>query len=251
MNLIVKGLDVVVKDEGDGPVVLLLHGWQSDLTAFEGLTQKLKENYRVIRPNLPGFGGSQVPSSDWGVSDYSDFIAEYFEKLKVPSPAVIIGHSMGGRIAMHGLAHNVFTAPKLVLIGSAGVPQSKSARSLGFLALAKIGKVVSIVLPGSIKQKLRSKLYGAAGSTDYLNAGELKQIFSNMINEDARKYAYKIKADTLLIYGKEDREAPPEFGKTFDRIIPNTTLEIIPNAGHFVHRDQAALVERKIQDFIK
>lgn len=250
MNLIVDGLDVAVKDEGKGPIILMLHGWKSDFNAFDSLAEKLVESNRVIRPNLPGFGSSQTPPTDWGVPEYAQFVNAYLKKMKATEIAAIVGHSMGGRIAMYGLAHQEFVAPKLVLLGSAGVPPSKTPKSISYWLAAKLGRAATIFLPRSLRHRLRQRLYHSAGSTDYLHSGELRQIFSNMIKEDAREYAGKIKSQTLLVYGKNDTEAPPEFGETFHQLIPRSELLLVPNAGHYVHHDQAQLVERKIQEFL-
>jgi pimeloyl-ACP methyl ester carboxylesterase len=104
--------------------------------------------------------------------------------------------------------------------------------------MAKLGKAIT-VLPGlrRLRGRLRQRLYQAAGSTDYLYAGPLRQIFLNTINEDLQADAARITVPTKLIWGEYDTEAPVADGRLLAARIPQATLHIIPSAGHFVYVD--------------
>ena len=74
MKVIVNNLATEFEDEGTGPVLLFLHGWKDSLKTFAPLVPGLASDYRVVRLDLPGFGGSEMPSRPWSVSDYVAFV---------------------------------------------------------------------------------------------------------------------------------------------------------------------------------
>src|SRR4051812_6722174 len=79
---------------------ILLHGWQSQASVWNPVIEKLSgQPFRLIAMDLPGFGKSQLPKTDWGVGDYSKLVKLFLEKLGITS-AIIIGHSFGGRVGI-------------------------------------------------------------------------------------------------------------------------------------------------------
>lgn len=94
MNLIVQGLHVSGIDQGSGPAVLLLHGWGTDHKSLVGVAD-LFNDCRIIAPDLPGFGGSQIPDQIWDVSDYAQFVVALLKKIGIEKVEIILGHSFG------------------------------------------------------------------------------------------------------------------------------------------------------------
>ena len=249
MQVIVQNLDINYLDEGEGPVILLLHGWQDSLLTFNELTLKLSKAHRLIRLDLPGFGKSETPPSAWSLDDYVRLVSDFMAKLNVKAD-IIAGHSFGGRIAIKGTAGNVFQPKKLILIATAGISKSRTARNLALKVLAKTGKAVTSIPPLSFcKEKMKKKMYAAIGS-DYLNAGTLKETFLKTIAEDLCQAAEHIAIPTLLIWGADDMETPLSDGKKFAQLINNSDLKVISGAGHFVHREKPTLVSELIDEFI-
>lgn len=250
MKLIVENLDTFVKVEGSGEPVLMLHGWQDSHKGFDNLADILKNDYKLIIPDLPGFGASQMSDDAWGVGDYAEFTKKLAKKLDIKSFKAIVGHSMGGRIAMKIAAGDLLKTDKIVLLSSAGIPENKSVRTKLFASAAKLGKILSAPLPRKTRKSLRRKLYGAAGATDYLEAGSLKDTFTKIVNEDARDYAGKIKAETLLIYGAEDVDTPPTFGKELAELIPKSKMVVLDGLNHFAHKNAPDKIVGLIKDFL-
>jgi pimeloyl-ACP methyl ester carboxylesterase len=235
----------------DAPVVILLHGWGADAHSFAGLATSLSGRFRVICLDLPGFGGSQAPPVDWHIHDYAALVAAFVAKLGNPPLAAVIGHSFGGRIAMKALAEGLLAPGRLVLMGSAGVKHSQSARNQAFKVIAKAGKAATS-LPGlsRLRSKLRRQLYQSAGSTDYLTAGPLRQVFINTINEDLQSAAAAITAPALLLWGANDADTPPADGRLLASKIHHATFVQIPAAGHFVYLDAPEAVAAHIMKFL-
>ena len=251
MKLIVNKLAINYYTAGKGKIVLLLHGWQSDSQAFNSLAKKLSKHFRVIVPDLPGFGGSDTPGSDWNLDSYINSVNQFLMKLKVKDVYAIVGHSMGGRISLKAVGSGQLVPKKLVLIGAHGIRESRSLRNRMFWLAAKTGRAATKPLPNRYREALRRRLYRASGSTDYLAAGNLRQIFKNIIEEDVRPEAAMINTPTLLIYGKNDTVTPPHYGRIFQQLIPRARLEIVAEAGHFAHHDQAERVGQLIEQFLK
>lgn len=251
MKIIVDGLAVEYRDEGnpDGPVVLFLHGWRNDLHSFDAIAQGLVASHRVIRLDLPGFGGTELPKRTWELDDYIRFVADFIKKLGC-SVDVIIGHSLGGRIIIKGLGGGVFHPRKAVLVASAGIAKRKTARNQFLKIAAKTGKAVTSIPPFSLlRDSLRKKLYGYAGS-DYNNAGPLKDTFVKLISEDLSASAQAISIPVLLLWGARDAETPLSDGERLSRLIPGATLKVFSDAGHHVHQERFAEVTQDIKEFI-
>jgi len=251
MKLIVDNLAVEYEDQGshDGVAMLLLHGWKNDLHTFDSIVPQLSSSYRTVRLDLPGFGGSETPAADWKIDDYVDFVNAFAKKLGIHCD-ILVGHSFGGRIVIKSLARKVLRPRKIVLIASAGIAKRKSLRN-GVVALAaKVGKAVAAIpLLSSALRNLRRTLYRKIGS-DYETAGVLKRIFLNVIREDLSESARAISVPALLIWGDRDTETPVSDGKRLAQLIPNSRLEVIAGAGHFVHREKSEEVVRIIKNFV-
>lgn len=248
MKTIVDNLAVEYMDEGSGAVVLMLHGWGNNLHSFDGLIKKLDDR-RIIRLDLPGFGGSELPKNAWAISDYALFVKAFIEKISI-SPDVIVGHSMGGRVAIEGTARGLFAPRKLVLIASAGGAQRKNVRNYLYLVVAKIGKIITSVPPLRYwRASMRKRLYAAAES-DYYDAGPLRETFKKTVNEDITPIAQTLAIPALLIWGAEDTTTPISQGQKLHGAIENSKLEILDNCDHFVHQQQPEEVVRLIKDFI-
>lgn len=251
MKIIIDSLAVDYSSIGKGSVILILHGWGDSSQSFHALGGLLAQNNRVILVDLPGFGATEAPDKAWTIEDYARFVVKLCEKLSI-DPKYIIGHSMGGRIAIKLVGEKLLCPRKLILLATAGIKQSDSVRNKTYKAAAKTGKFMTNLLGLKKYQKsLRQKLYKSAGSTDYLQAGSMQQTFVNAINEDLQATAKNIVVPTLLVYGTNDTETPPEYGKVFHDIIKGSELMTIPNIGHFVQLDATDLVASKILEFVK
>lgn len=247
---IVDGVDTRFRDTGAGQVVLLLHGWSDTLATFDALIPELGEG-RFIRLDLPGFGESELPSAPWDVARYAEFVRHFLNKLGVAEPDVLIGHSFGGRIAIKGVASGLFKPKKLVLVAAAGAAARSGVRRRVFAALAKVGRFLTAVPPLSLfRERLREKLYAAAGSADYLQAGLLKETFLRVVRENLEADAAKIQVPTLLVWGEHDTETPLAEARAFARAIAGSRLAVIHGAGHFVHLDMPKETAREIRAFL-
>jgi pimeloyl-ACP methyl ester carboxylesterase len=252
MKVLVNGQLIGYKDEGKGRVLVLLHGWGDQMATFNELAAHLAKNFRVIRLDFPGFGTSPRPADTWTVGDYANITSEFLTKLGIADVYAVIGHSFGGRVIIKSIGDNILRPKKVVLIGAAGVKPKQSSKKVAYRAVAKVGKVVTS-LPGlrGTRQVLRQKLYESAGNTDYLHAEGMQAIFRNTVNEDLLPLVHLITQPSLLVWGENDDQTPVADAYSMSNELDDSELMIVENAGHFVFLDEPALVEQKIDEFLK
>ena len=120
MDIEVDGLHIQYIDQGPADpraTVLLLHGWGVDGSLYHLITDHLSGRFRVVIPDLPGFGGSQEPPVPWTPDGYADFVEHFAEKLGLRD-VVGMAHSNGGRILIKLMARSAspLAVQKAVLI---------------------------------------------------------------------------------------------------------------------------------------
>lgn len=248
MQTIVDGKLINYIRQGSGPVVLILHGWADRADNWQQFVAKMSNDFDVVVPSLPGFGGSESPSKAWGLEDYAEFTKLFTSKLGI-KPEVIIGHSNGGAIAIKGLADGIIDTNRLVLLASAGIRSTDSRRKSILKYVAKTGKVITLVLPSSVRRKLRGKLYKTIGS-DMLVSEHMQPTFKKIVSQDVMADAAQLQIPTLLVYGENDDATPVSYGRLFHEQISSSSLEIIGGAGHFIYLDRPDEVVSSIKAFI-
>lgn len=248
MQVVVDSLLTQYTMQGTGKLVLLLHGWGDSSKGLANLQKTLAKRFRVIAVDLPGFGATEAPKGVWGLDDYAQFVAHFLQKAGEKPPAVLLGHSNGGAIAIRGLAKGWLQADKLVLLASAGLRGEYKGRVKALRYITKAGKALTTPLPKRIRHRLRQTVYSTVGS-DMLVAEHLQETFKKVVTDDVRTDAAQLALPTLLLYGEADTATPVWFGEVLHQAIDDSTLEILPGAGHFVHVDRLDDVVKAIKDF--
>lgn len=238
MQIIVQKLLTYYEIHGKGRPLVVLHGWGSNLNSFAMILPELSKKYKIYLLDLPGFGKTQAPKTDWHVADYVLFVEEFLEKFNLHK-SHFLGHSFGARVLIKLAAQKPELCEKLILTGAAGIKPSKTLKQHLLKAIAKTGKLfLSVPLLKKLKPYFQKKLYQFNGSDDYLQAGNLRQTFLNIINEDLTPFLNLIITPTLLIWGENDQDTPLSDAKKMQKIIPHSQLKIIPGAGHYAFIDQ-------------
>ncbi len=212
-------------DKGDGKAVLFLHGYLSCKESFIYQTEVFSKKYRVIAPDMTGFGNSDKMEYPYSLDDYVNEIYSLITSLKLESYS-IVAHSFGVRVAIK-LSLKDKRVDKLVITGGAGL---KPRRSLKYYFKVYSYKVLKLFLK---KDKLKN-----FGSSDYKKLSPvMKESFIKIVNEHLDGVANKINNQTLILHGELDRETPLYLAKRFNKKIKNSTLKIIKGAGHFAFID--------------
>ena len=272
MECKIDGLNISYTEEGDGPLVVMLHGWASNCDLYKDVSHFLSKRYHVVAPNFPGCGSvsgnSDEPGRPWDVNDYIKFTVSFTKKFVKSSDEKVIffGHSHGGRVIIKmcglcegsamkkeiGIEKLPFIPDKLVLIDSAGIVPVKTARQLRRIKRYKTYKsILSTPLMKTLFPGQLEKLQSHSGSVDYRSASPImRQCMVKVVNEDERDYMPSIKASTLLVWGVNDTATPIADGEYMEKHILGSGLVRIENAGHFSFLDQKFLFLKVTGSFL-
>ncbi len=254
MELTVNGLRVRYIDQGTGnTTVLLLHGWGVEASLYHRVINHLAAYCRVIAPDLPGFGGSEEPPVPYTPDDYADFVAAFAAALGI-TEAVVIGHSNGGRVLIKLLSRDTvpFQVKKAILMDSAGLP---AHHSLSYYIKVYSFKCIKWLfsLPGlrTLFPHAIEKARSRHGSADYQAASPLmRRSMVLALNEDVTPLLSRIRASTLLIWGKDDTATPLSDGQTMERLIPDAGLVVL-EGGHWAFAESFDRCKAVLDVFIK
>lgn len=244
----IANLKIAYQVEGTGTPIVLLHGWGAEANTFSRVIDCLSRSHQVYALDLPGFGLSEIPPTAWDASDYAKFLSDFLNKLNI-NKAHLIGHSYGGRISIVIAAEEPEKIEKLILVNSAGIIPPRTTKYYLRIGIAKIGRIIRSC--GTFGNKLADKVIQKVGSVDYRNAGPMRATLVKSVNQNLRPLLPKIQASTLLIWGENDMDTPISFGKIMEEEIPDATLVILKDAGHFSYLDQFQKFSQIVGNFLK
>jgi pimeloyl-ACP methyl ester carboxylesterase len=224
---------------GSGPPVVLLHGLSGSRRWWRFTAPALARRYRVHVPELVGFGGSRAQSRQPGMGEMAAVLAEWLEQLGAGG-ARVVGHSMGGQIALHLAVERTMPA-RLVLVSASGLPRP--------LTLSDAARLVAGALP------LRN--WGAPSfmptiAADAMRAGPLALLRATryLLQDDVRPLLRQVTCPTLLVWGALDPLVPVEHGEAMARSIAGSRLVVLRDAAHNPMADRPAEFNRVLLDFL-
>jgi pimeloyl-ACP methyl ester carboxylesterase len=248
---LVDGITLSYVDEGSGDPVVLLHGWAGQAASMTPLIVALRDMYRVLAFDLPGFGGSSPPPVPWGTPEYAAFVERVVASLGI-TRATYIGHSFGGRIGIWLAAHAPEAVQALVLIDAAGIRPSATFRGrLRQLAYKTARTVLRLPILGTKGPALRERLAMRFGSPDYRAvSGVMRSSFVKTVNLDLSECMRSVAVPTLLIWGEKDAATPIADGRKMEQLIKGSRLIVVAGAGHFSYLDSPAFVNAVVGAFL-
>ncbi|ADY52513.1 alpha/beta hydrolase fold protein [Pseudopedobacter saltans DSM 12145] len=222
-----KGFNYI--EEGEGEVLLLLHGLMGALSNWEEVINEFKGRYRVIIPLLPIY---DMPLLNTGVKGLANYVNK-FVKFKKLNNVVLLGNSLGGHVALVYTVHHQENVKALLLTGSSGLYEN----SFG-------GSFPKRESYDFIKEKVEFTFYDPAIATKELVDDVFKTVndrskvikilamAKSAIRHNMAKDLNKIKIPVALIWGKDDKITPPEVAEEFNELLPNSELSWIDKCGH-------------------
>jgi pimeloyl-ACP methyl ester carboxylesterase len=250
-QIAIGGVQLHYSDEGnrlDSTPLLLIHGTSSSLRTWDGVTAQLKNQYRIIRFDLPGFGlTGPNPNRDYSTSYYNQVIDSLLTALHV-SRVIIVGNSLGGSIATQYAIYQPGKVRGLVLVDAAGLPPAKKTTgAIGFklAQMPVINRLLTIITP---RELVKKSLQDAYGDTEKVTDSLTTQYFDMLTREGNRQalidrmrqgwqvtdsnFLTKVEAPTLIVWGSKDRLIPVENAELFQQKIKNSQVHIWDNLGH-------------------
>lgn len=223
----------VVQIGNNGPPLLMLHGWGQSLNSLRPLGQLLSAYRKVYLIDLPGFGASPRPSEDWSTVEYAQRILQYIDDNNIEC-VDLLGHSFGGRICIRLASRYPNRFGRMVLIDAGGLqralPISQIVRSYIVRDLRWLVKRLDM----TFKTRFFDTWFVPRfASYDYLNAGAMRNTLVKTVNEDLSNEAAQITIPTLILWGDQDTETPPEMARRLHQYISNSELIFLPGKDHF------------------
>jgi pimeloyl-ACP methyl ester carboxylesterase len=265
------GERVAYLDEGSGEVILLLHGIAGSSQTWRSLIRPLSRHHRVIAPDLLGHGNSTKPRSDYSLGALSVLVRDILDQLGI-ARATIVGHSLGGGVAMQFVYQHPDYVQRMVLIASGGLGPDvglilRAATLPGAELVLPVIAARRIVSPGDrfmawlrkvgIESPRGEELLRHYGS---LSDGPTRQAFLRTLRSVVDHRGQSVSAlnrlnartefPVMAIWGERDNIIPVSHAYDAQAIRPDIRLEVLPGVGHFPHAERPDEVAALIEDFI-
>lgn len=237
-----NGVTIHYQSGGEGPPVLLLHGWGGCADSMRPFFDLLKGRRTVYAIDFPGHGKSAMPDRPWSVDDFADATLGFIKGMDIVG-CDVIAHSFGARVVIKLAARDTDIFSRIVLTGAAGV---RKRRNVGYYARIyryKLAKRLSTsrmicrlfrVFGMDLKKRVQN-----AGSADYRALPQImRRTFSLVVGENLRSLLKRIQNPTLLLWGEADTETPLWMAKVMEEDIPDCGLVTYAGAGHFAYLEK-------------
>ncbi|MFA5072114.1 MAG: alpha/beta hydrolase [Candidatus Pacearchaeota archaeon] len=247
----INGVDLYYKTAGEGKPFLIIHGWgASSFSWIRIIDEMADKGFKLIIPDLPGFGKTETPKTVWGVGEYADLIATFIKELGL-SHFYLLGHSFGGGIALKMVTEKNIKPLKLIFCDAAIIREQRlNLRQRFSKFLAKIG-LKFISKDSRIYGFFEKIAYKVAGAYDYYRANPLmKEIFKEVVAEDLTHLLPKVDIPCLIIWGENDQVTPVEDGAFFQQEIDDSEFEVIKGARHNPYSTNPVEFSKKVIKFL-
>jgi pimeloyl-ACP methyl ester carboxylesterase len=218
---------------GEGYPFLILHGWGGSSKTWEKVIEKLKSNFKLICPDLPGFGKTPPPDFDWSLKDYVVWLKDLLDALYLKD-VILLGHSFGGRVAIKFSLSFPERIKILILLASAGIKEKLGIKGKVLSLFSFWGNRFFSFKPlFHFKKGAQKIFYFFLRDKDYVKASErMRGVMRNVINEDLLPHLPSIKNKTLILWGEIDDILSLKHAYLFYKNIPDSQIFIIPGVSH-------------------
>lgn len=258
---------------GEGPPLVLIHGITSSSRTWKSVMPRLAEKYTVIAPDLLGHGKSAKPQGDYSLGAYASGMRDLLVALEIPK-ATIVGHSLGGGIALQYAYQFPDRVGRLVLVDTGGIDKEVNL-VLRAATLPGAEFVLPVLFAAPLHEAgLRIRgFFDALGLRANADVQGVSEGFSSLTEADARRAflntvrsvidptGQKVTAKdrlylagdipSLIVWGERDRIIPSSHGQLAHELMPGSRLEIFPGAGHFPFNDDPDHFINVLNDFIE
>ena len=266
------GRRVIYRVAGSGPPIVLIHGMLNSSSHWQSVALDLAGEYTVIAPDLIGHGDSAAPRGDYSLGAHAASIRDLLAAVGIDR-ATLVGHSLGGGVAMQFFYQFPQRVERLVLISSGGLghevsPMLRTAALPGFSAL--LSATIRPRLVGVMRRAGRRLSECGVGTGVYLQA--IARALSPLENRDARAaFLHTLRAvidvhgqrvsatdrlyllesmPTLIVWGERDHTIPLQHGRAAHRAIPHSRFRTLPGAAHFPHLEDPDGLSALLREFV-
>jgi pimeloyl-ACP methyl ester carboxylesterase len=257
-----NGMNIHYRDQGEGAVIVLIHGTGSSLHTWEDWTQDLIRDYRVIRLDLPAYGlTGQDPQKRYSAKDYVDLLDAFLTELNVDK-FNLAGNSLGGLVSWLYASYHPDKIEKLVLLNPSGFPFKETPMVIKLAKTPIINNFIRYVTPRSfIEKNIREVYYDETlikeatidryhDLTQYSGNREAFIDRAYIEREDYTKRLGLVKSTTLILWGENDEWIPVSDALKFESALPNASVIIMPKTGHVPMEEKSKESVSIVKDFL-
>lgn len=263
----------VYNDDPNLPSIIMVHGLRGTHHGLDLIAKQLN-GFKVIVPDLPGFGISKPLPNEHSVENYIEWLHEFIIDLKLSKPPVLLGHSFGSIIASYYAKKYGSTINRLILENPIGAPVLSGPKAvLSYFAVVFywLGKILpeplgskllasrvsvmamSITMAKTHDKQTRKFIHNQhlQHFSSYTNKKVVDEAFHASIHHCVRDVASKITVPTLLIAGEKDDVTPLKRQQELEKLFPNAKLVTINKVGHLTHYETPDQVADAIKAFLR
>ena len=269
---VLHGHDLSYVDSGSGSVVLFIHGILGSQGQWAHLVDSMDDDHRVIVPDLFGHGESAKPMGDYSLSAHAATMRDLLDHLGVDR-VTLVGHSLGGGIAMQFFYLFPERVDRLVLVSSGGLGREVNL-VLRSATLPGAAQVLSVIASAPVLSRVEALGRGAS-KVGWRPGADLSAIwrgFSSLNDRESRRASSRPPAPsstsagrasapttiwltlppiaTLIVWGSKDRMIPAWHALSVVDQLPDCRVELFEGAGHFPHLDDPDRFARVLREFI-
>jgi 3-oxoadipate enol-lactonase len=242
---------------GTGPPLFLLHSLLSDRASFDAVAPKLSQSFRVIVPELPGFGRSLAVNG--GLAAIADRMAEAVKDGSLGENAIVLGNGYGGFVALQMAIHHPGIATRLILADSGAAFSDPGRQAFRNMAAAASASGLAAITDVAMR-RLFAPEFQAAHPDLMRDRREafLKtdpEVFgaacAQLAELDLRGELAKVKVPVLVVVGEHDEATPPPMSHELAALLPDARLKIIPGCAHVPQLQSPQFFLEAISDFLQ
>lgn len=241
-----KGFSYI--DEGEGEVLVLLHGLMGALSNWEDVVEQFKPKYRLIIPMLPIY---EMPLLQTGVKSLTKFLVKFI-RFKKLDQFTLIGNSLGGHVALMYVVSHQEKLRSLVLTGSSGLYENSFGGSFPRReSYDFIKEKVEFTFhdPKTATKELVDEVYQTVNNRDRVI--RILAMAKSAIRHNMAKDLPKVTVPTCLIWGKQDKVTPPDVAQQFNALMPNSELHWVDSCGHAPMMEQPEHFNQLLKSFLE
>ena len=235
-------------DEGEGEVLLLLHGLMGALSNWDKVIEEFRGQYRVIIPILPIY---DLPLLTTGVKSLAKYVHK-FVKYKKLSNITLLGNSLGGHVGLiYVLSHPTYVKA-MVLTGSSGLYENAFGGSFPrreSYDFVKEKVEYTFYDPKTATKELVDDVYRIIN--DRHSVIRILAMAKSAIRHNMNADLHKIKIPVSLIWGRDDKITPPEVAVEFNQLLPDSELHWIDKCGHAPMMEQPEEFNKYLKPFLE
>jgi pimeloyl-ACP methyl ester carboxylesterase len=255
----VDGLGIAYERAGDGPPLVLLHGYVGDgATTWRRQIEALSDEFTVVAWDAPGAGRSSDPPESFGMAGYADCLARFVNSLRLEKPHVA-GLSFGGALALE-LYHRHPAIPSTLILASAYAGWAGSLPADVAEQRLQQALVLADLSPEEFVHALLPTMFSEGTPQESVDAFEASmrafhpsgfRAMARASAEDLRDVLARIGVPTLLVYGAQDVRAPLAVAEKLHEAISGSTLVLLPNAGHVCNIEAPKEFNSAVRNFLR